>query len=190
MYAHALYYIVVYGLPGSTLSPKRYDWGKKLSHIKCILRFSIQLSFETFLILRRIQRAVLICIGLQLKNPLFLADFNGSWILSIEFRKNTLIPNFMKIRPVGAEMFHEGGRTDRQTWRNYCTQNRNTSLRFRSRGTDWKWMHNTKAHCIYRIPSSYDRKYIDETSSQLVSSGTRAESASGLLENSKLAQYA
>jgi hypothetical protein len=29
--------------------------------------------------------------------------------------KNTQIPNFMKIGPVGAELFHAGGRTDEQT---------------------------------------------------------------------------
>jgi hypothetical protein len=29
--------------------------------------------------------------------------------------KNTHIPNFMKIRPVGRELFHAGGRADGQT---------------------------------------------------------------------------
>jgi len=28
--------------------------------------------------------------------------------------KNTQIPNFVKIRPMGNELFHGGGRTDRQ----------------------------------------------------------------------------
>jgi hypothetical protein len=31
------------------------------------------------------------------------------------FSKNTEIPNFMKIRPVGAEFFHAGGRMEGQT---------------------------------------------------------------------------
>jgi len=26
----------------------------------------------------------------------------------------------LKIRPVGAELFHADGRTGRQTWRSYC----------------------------------------------------------------------
>jgi hypothetical protein len=30
------------------------------------------------------------------------------------FWKNTQISNFMKIRPVGAELFHAGGQTDRR----------------------------------------------------------------------------
>jgi len=29
--------------------------------------------------------------------------------------KHTIIPNFMKIRPVGSELFHADGLTDRQT---------------------------------------------------------------------------
>jgi len=37
------------------------------------------------------------------------------------FRQNTQKPNLMKIRPVGAELFHTDRRTDiptdRQTWR-------------------------------------------------------------------------
>jgi len=33
------------------------------------------------------------------------------------FGKTTQISNFMKIRPMGAELFHEEGRTDRQTHR-------------------------------------------------------------------------
>jgi len=31
---------------------------------------------------------------------------------SRQFSKNTQISNFVKIRPVGAEMFHAGGRAD------------------------------------------------------------------------------
>jgi len=31
--------------------------------------------------------------------------------------KNTQISNFMQVLPAGAELFHAGGSTDRQTWR-------------------------------------------------------------------------
>jgi hypothetical protein len=56
-------------------------------------------------------------LGLHLKCPLFLSDFDETWNFSTDFRKNTRKSNFMKIRPVGAEFFHADGRTDIQTWR-------------------------------------------------------------------------
>jgi hypothetical protein len=31
--------------------------------------------------------------------------------MSVDFRKNNQISNFMKIRPVGAELFHSDGQT-------------------------------------------------------------------------------
>jgi len=41
-----------------------------------------------------------------------LSDFNGISIF-LTFSENTPISNFMKIRPVRAELFHG----DKQTWR-------------------------------------------------------------------------
>ena len=43
----------------STLSHKRYDFGKKLLNTKCVFRVSSQLLSETFLILRRNERDVI-----------------------------------------------------------------------------------------------------------------------------------
>ena len=51
-------------------------------------------------------------IGLHIKCPLFLSDFNETQIFSPVIRKNMQISYFMKIRPVGAELFHADGRTD------------------------------------------------------------------------------
>ena len=56
-------------------------------------------------------------VGLHVKYPLLLSDFNKTWIFSKHFRKNSQISSVMKIRPVVAELFHAGGRTDRQTGR-------------------------------------------------------------------------
>jgi hypothetical protein len=53
-----------------------------------------------------------IYIGLHVKCPLFLSDV--LWNLNILDLsvKNMQIPNLIKIRPVGAELFHAYGRTD------------------------------------------------------------------------------
>jgi hypothetical protein len=52
-------------------------------------------------------------IGLQVKYPLFLSDFNKTGIFwTFFFSKNTRISNFIKIRPEGAELFHAGRRSD------------------------------------------------------------------------------
>jgi hypothetical protein len=50
--------------------------GKKLLNIKCVFWFSVQLLSETFLILRRIEILSKMCVGLHLKYPLFVSDFN------------------------------------------------------------------------------------------------------------------
>ena len=47
-------------------------------------------------------------IGLHVKS-----DFNETLTFHNRFSKNAQIPNFMKTRPVGYELFHEDGRTDR-----------------------------------------------------------------------------
>ena len=51
-------------------------------------------------------------IGLHVKCPSFLSDFNKTLIFSKDFRK-TQISNFTKIQPGGAELFRADGQTDR-----------------------------------------------------------------------------
>ena len=62
--AHAPYYIVICGLSGSTIFSPHYlingtTFGKKLN-IKCVFWFSLQRLSQICLILRRIQRDILI----------------------------------------------------------------------------------------------------------------------------------
>jgi hypothetical protein len=48
--------------------------------------------------------------SLHVKYPLFLSDFNETWIFL-----TAQIPNFMKIRLVVAQLFHADGQTGGQT---------------------------------------------------------------------------
>ena len=56
-------------------------------------------------------------IGLRVKYPLFLSDFNETLLSRQTSEKNTQVLNFMKILSVGAELFHADGQTDRSTER-------------------------------------------------------------------------
>ena len=47
----------------------------------------------------------------RVKYQLFLLDFTETWVFSTVFRK-TLRYHLIKIRPVGAELFHANGQTD------------------------------------------------------------------------------
>jgi len=52
-------------------------------------------------------------IGLHLKYTLFWSDCNETWIFLDRFSKKCpQISNFIKISPVGDEVFHADGRTD------------------------------------------------------------------------------
>ena len=43
-----------------------------------------------------------------------MSNLNETWNFSADFRKNTQISNWIKIRSVGAELFHADGRADGQ----------------------------------------------------------------------------
>jgi hypothetical protein len=55
-------------------------------------------------------------LGLQVEYPLFMSDFNQTCCLE-RLPKNPQLSNFMKLCPVGAELLHMDGQTDRQTHR-------------------------------------------------------------------------
>jgi hypothetical protein len=56
-------------------------------------------------------------IDLHVKYPLFLSDFNETWIFLEKVWKHPQISNFTKILQVGADLFHAGRRTDRHMTR-------------------------------------------------------------------------
>jgi len=55
-------------------------------------------------------------IGLHVKYPLFLSDFNENSVFSIDLRKITKYKFFIKIRKLGAKLFHEDVLTSGQTY--------------------------------------------------------------------------
>jgi hypothetical protein len=105
-----LYNIFLHYLKNDTI------FGRKLLNTKCVFLFSLQFLSETFFILRRNERDII-------KNVYWSSCKVSAIIVRLKyglnfldrFSKNTQISNFMKIRPVGNELFHANGRTDIQT---------------------------------------------------------------------------
>ena len=111
-HATRLFYIVCHLWPLWLHHIFRHYLIKNVLTIKCVFWFSLRLS-KTFLIIRIIQRDIVINVNsLHVKYPLFLSDFNATWMLSTDSRKKAQISHLIKIHPVGAELFHEDRRTD------------------------------------------------------------------------------
>ena len=76
----------------------------------------LQSLCEVFLILRRVQwDKIIILRGSSFKLPGILIRLHGTLNVFDMFSKNTDISSFIKIRPVGAELFYADRQTDRQT---------------------------------------------------------------------------
>ena len=85
-----------------------------LLNIKCVFWFSLQIFFEAFLILRRIQRDVINVKTPSCKVPIILVRFSRNFISSTDFRKTLKYQKFIEIRSVWAELFHVAqARTDK-----------------------------------------------------------------------------
>jgi len=94
---------------GTIFERKKIVIEHKICVFECIYNFFFS---ETFPILRRIIEISEMYVGLRLKYRLVLSEFNETWIFSIDFSENTHTWNFMKIRPVGAELLHAEWRKD------------------------------------------------------------------------------
>ena len=126
--AHALYYVFICRLLGSTIffhiisSTARFS-KKMYWNVKCVFWFYLQFFSEIFFILRIIQRDVVInihtssCIMLifvlcYIYICQILMDLN--FLDGFSKKRKVQISNFIKIRQVGAEFFLM--RTDGETW--------------------------------------------------------------------------
>ena len=64
----------------------------KLLNLECVFWFSLQVLFETFLIMWINERdTIKMYFGLHVKYSLFLSDFNENWIVSSDFDKSSNI---------------------------------------------------------------------------------------------------
>ena len=122
----------------STLSHKSYDFRKKLLNTKRVFWFYLPLLSETFPILKRNERYMIINVHWSsCKVPLFLSYFNDTWIFSTYFRKPPQISIFTKVRTLGSELFHADRRTDMTklvvVFRNFAKAPTNESTAHRGR---------------------------------------------------------
>jgi hypothetical protein len=86
-------------------------FGKKLLDTKWVFWFSLQILSETLPILRRIQRQTIHAQTSSCKAPFILVRFSSNLNFLDGVLKNPQISYLMKIRPVGAKLFHADGQT-------------------------------------------------------------------------------
>ena len=95
---------------------KRHDfWKKKIVvHKKHVFWFLDVFYLKHFSNREEFSEILLkMYIGLHAKYPLFLSAFKQTWIFLNKFSENPPISNSVKIRLVGAELFHADRQTDR-----------------------------------------------------------------------------
>jgi hypothetical protein len=85
--------------------------------MQCAFWFPLQLLSETFLILRRTRRDSTARHGTCTQVFMHSARYSCRILIKINFLdrfwKSTEMSNFMRIRPLGAELFHADGQTDK-----------------------------------------------------------------------------
>jgi hypothetical protein len=123
---------------------KRHDFRKKsIDHKNYVLILCI--SFRNIFHIRQIQQDSIInmhMFHIYLKYSLILSCFNDTLIFSTDFSTHTQISNFMKIRLVGAELFHVDGQTDTHDEANSSREHLQTSQHF----ITMQWTHPLKPY--------------------------------------------
>ena len=113
--------IVICGLSGSKIfffpqiSHKRHDFrGEKVTEHKMRVFIFSTTFVRNISYLRRQRHKIINVYWCLCKVPVILVRFWWNLHFLDSSSKNTQISHFMKIRPVGAELFHANWRTDRQ----------------------------------------------------------------------------
>jgi hypothetical protein len=92
-------------------------FGKKLNDTKCVLYFLYTFYVKHFLFSDEFTEIVIHVETSSCKLPVILVGFWYNLSFLSRFSKNAQISSFIKIRPMGAELFHAAGRTWRsQQW--------------------------------------------------------------------------
>jgi hypothetical protein len=124
---------------------------KKLLNMKCVFWFSLQHFFVKHLILRRTERDMIkMYICLHVKYPLFLSDFNETWIFVTDFWKILKYQISWKsiqwepICAIRTDRLTEE-QTERQTWQslifafwNFANSSQNVQMFLYSGGTHFE----------------------------------------------------
>jgi hypothetical protein len=110
-HAMRMRHIVICSLSGSIIFSPHYLTKGTIFKRKCYCIKIYVLIFSATFVWKNERDMIKMYIGLHVNYPLFLSDFNETWIFLDRFSRNPKISNFMKIRPDGAEVFQADGRT-------------------------------------------------------------------------------
>ena len=95
---------------------KIFCGGGGILNMNACFDFLYNFCTKQFLTLRTIQRDVIINVHrLSCDVSVMLATLRDNLIFSTDFSKNSQTSNFVKIRPVGADLFQTEGRTNGRT---------------------------------------------------------------------------